>query len=223
MTKHEGILGLTFEHDLDDCPLAGFELHIHAFAAWNRRAASPVSTLFDAIKHGDAGHRQWLKDAIDAHFAGLPIPPYVASAAASPVEPVAPLRMLTEDEYQALVESEENDFLSIGYVALEKVIQRKFCEVNGLTIGQPVAPAVQEPTSLDEAISSIRYTTELMPGKVPPAPSAAPAGSHWQHRRPGEQWQDGLPSVQVQHDFEFRQVSLPAAPGAASPDKGMKS
>ena len=26
-------------------------------------------TLFDAIAHGDQGHRDWLKDAIDKHFA----------------------------------------------------------------------------------------------------------------------------------------------------------
>lgn len=29
-----------------------------------------VSTLFDAIKHGDDKHRAWLKQAIEDHFAG---------------------------------------------------------------------------------------------------------------------------------------------------------
>ncbi len=33
-----------------------------------------VATLFDAIQHGDAEHREWLRQAIDAHFAGEPVP-----------------------------------------------------------------------------------------------------------------------------------------------------
>jgi hypothetical protein len=33
-----------------------------------------VSTLFAAIQHGDKDHRAWLKEAIDAHFAGNPVP-----------------------------------------------------------------------------------------------------------------------------------------------------
>jgi DNA-binding FadR family transcriptional regulator len=33
------------------------------------------ATLFDAIAHGDEEHRTWLKAAIDAHFAGQPVPP----------------------------------------------------------------------------------------------------------------------------------------------------
>lgn len=32
------------------------------------------ASLFDAIAHGDNGHRAWLKEAIDAHFAGQPVP-----------------------------------------------------------------------------------------------------------------------------------------------------
>jgi hypothetical protein len=34
-----------------------------------------VAALFDAIKHGDAEHQAWLKNAIVAHFAGEPVPP----------------------------------------------------------------------------------------------------------------------------------------------------
>jgi hypothetical protein len=34
-----------------------------------------VAALFDAIKHGDAEHQAWLKDAVVAHFAGQPVPP----------------------------------------------------------------------------------------------------------------------------------------------------
>jgi hypothetical protein len=37
-----------------------------------------VTTLFDAIKHGDEDHQTWLKAAIAAHFAGEPKPEYVA-------------------------------------------------------------------------------------------------------------------------------------------------
>lgn len=32
-------------------------------------------TLYDAIAHGDEEHRAWLKEAIDNHFSGLPVPP----------------------------------------------------------------------------------------------------------------------------------------------------
>jgi hypothetical protein len=39
-------------------------------------AASPeiIESLHAAIAHGDEDHRAWLKDAINAHFAGQPIP-----------------------------------------------------------------------------------------------------------------------------------------------------
>ena len=37
-------------------------------------ARDRVDTLFDAIKHGDADHREWLERAIAAHFAGEPVP-----------------------------------------------------------------------------------------------------------------------------------------------------
>jgi hypothetical protein len=37
-----------------------------------------IDTLFDAIKHGDEEHQAWLKSAIEAHFAGNPMPEYVA-------------------------------------------------------------------------------------------------------------------------------------------------
>ena len=32
-------------------------------------------SLFEAIQHGDAEHRAWLKEAIENHFAGKPVPP----------------------------------------------------------------------------------------------------------------------------------------------------
>lgn len=34
-----------------------------------------AATLFDAIAHGDEVHRAWLKEAIECHFAGKPVPP----------------------------------------------------------------------------------------------------------------------------------------------------
>jgi hypothetical protein len=40
-------------------------------------AEDKVATLFDAIKHGDDAHQAWLKDAIEAHFAGRDVPEVV--------------------------------------------------------------------------------------------------------------------------------------------------
>lgn len=40
-----------------------------------------IATLFDAIKHGDEAHQAWLKEAITAHFAGLPVPDVVLKGA----------------------------------------------------------------------------------------------------------------------------------------------
>lgn len=34
-----------------------------------------VSSLFEAIAHGDEEHRAWLKRAISDHFAGKPVQP----------------------------------------------------------------------------------------------------------------------------------------------------
>lgn len=43
------------------------ELRVEAQA----EAAQLISTLFDAIKHGDEKHQAWLKEAIDDHFRPL--------------------------------------------------------------------------------------------------------------------------------------------------------
>lgn len=43
-------------------------------------AVDLVSTLFDAIKHGDEAHREWLQAAIKAHFAGEAVPEVVMKA-----------------------------------------------------------------------------------------------------------------------------------------------
>lgn len=37
-----------------------------------------IPQLFDKIAHGEQGHRDWLKAAIEAHFSGNPMPEYVA-------------------------------------------------------------------------------------------------------------------------------------------------
>jgi len=34
-----------------------------------------VAALYDALKHGDADHKAWLKEALAAHFASQPVPP----------------------------------------------------------------------------------------------------------------------------------------------------
>lgn len=41
----------------------------------DKRMEDKVALLYDAIKHGDDVHKAWLKEAIDNHFAGLPVPP----------------------------------------------------------------------------------------------------------------------------------------------------
>lgn len=39
------------------------------------QAQKRVQALFPAIAHGDDEHRAWLQEALENHFAGLPIPP----------------------------------------------------------------------------------------------------------------------------------------------------
>lgn len=34
-----------------------------------------ADSVYAAIAHGDQEHRDWLREALDAHFAGLPVPP----------------------------------------------------------------------------------------------------------------------------------------------------
>lgn len=37
-----------------------------------------IPKLFDVTAHGEEGHREWLKAAIENHFQGLPMPEYKA-------------------------------------------------------------------------------------------------------------------------------------------------
>lgn len=50
-----------------------FVREIHTIEALDNSTETKVETLFDAIKHGDPIHQAWLKDAIEAHFAGKPV------------------------------------------------------------------------------------------------------------------------------------------------------
>ena len=39
------------------------------------RCVVTADSVYAAIAHGDDEHRSWLREALDAHFAGLPVPP----------------------------------------------------------------------------------------------------------------------------------------------------
>lgn len=41
----------------------------------HERLCKRVEGLYEAIAHGDEGHRQWLREAIANVFAGKPVPP----------------------------------------------------------------------------------------------------------------------------------------------------
>lgn len=64
-------LGLTIDraqcNDIDTKPLEQAQVMLHL-----------IPELFDKIAHGEQGHRDWLKAAIEAHFSGEPMPDYVA-------------------------------------------------------------------------------------------------------------------------------------------------
>lgn len=51
-----------------DCPTGDFEVALAVI--------KQIPTLFDAIAHGGPEHREWLKQAIECHFQGLPMPEY---------------------------------------------------------------------------------------------------------------------------------------------------
>lgn len=40
---------------------------------------SKIDSLYDVLAHGDDDHKAWLKQAIDAHFSGKPMPDYQPS------------------------------------------------------------------------------------------------------------------------------------------------
>lgn len=53
-------------------------------AAAPQQPAPTAATLYEAIKHGDDAHRTWLKEALEACFAGLPVPPPYPSTQPAP-------------------------------------------------------------------------------------------------------------------------------------------
>lgn len=68
---------------------------------WERMRAwqdFTVPTLFEAIKHGDEAHRQWLYDALDAYFAGKSVP----RPSAPPVAQAEPVAWISGDALDAL-------------------------------------------------------------------------------------------------------------------------
>lgn len=46
-----------------------------------------IDSLYEAIAHGDSDHREWLREAIDNHFKGLPVPPPRGGGLQVPYEP----------------------------------------------------------------------------------------------------------------------------------------
>ena len=56
------------EYPLHPCPLCG-----DAADALEQQQKT-IETLFDQIKHGDEDHREWLREAINNHFDGKPVP-----------------------------------------------------------------------------------------------------------------------------------------------------
>jgi hypothetical protein len=53
-----------------DCPTGDFTTAIEVIKL--------IPQLFDKIAHGEAGHREWLEEAIENHFTGKPMPEYRA-------------------------------------------------------------------------------------------------------------------------------------------------
>jgi len=75
--RFEASLWAGFDKRIDD---VGDYLDDHTEAMWDGWYARAqlnmrATTLFDAIKHGDEKHQAWLKEAIDAHLSGHPVPP----------------------------------------------------------------------------------------------------------------------------------------------------
>ena len=54
-------------HDVETSPLETALAMLHL-----------IPELFEKIRHGEPGHEAWLKEAIECHFLGKPMPDYVA-------------------------------------------------------------------------------------------------------------------------------------------------
>lgn len=66
----EGLFYCTGVAGGHDVPTGDFEAALEV--------VKKLGTLFEVIEHGEPDHRQWLKEAIEAHFTGNPLPNYVA-------------------------------------------------------------------------------------------------------------------------------------------------
>jgi hypothetical protein len=82
-------------HNIDKTPIpahwikVGFEVKPEPVKASSVEATTAIvltkrwGTLFEAIKHGDEAHQEWLKEAIAAHFEGRPVPEVVMKSEAA--------------------------------------------------------------------------------------------------------------------------------------------
>jgi hypothetical protein len=68
------------------------------------RVKARLETLFEAIKHGDDAHQAWLREAIAAHCAGLPVP---APTGGGSKERLAEAIRMTEDAENANANCDE--------------------------------------------------------------------------------------------------------------------
>jgi hypothetical protein len=50
------------------------------------RQPTQSDALFNAIKHGFAEHQAWLKQALENHFKGLPMPPVQGGKSSQPAQ-----------------------------------------------------------------------------------------------------------------------------------------
>lgn len=77
------------------------------------QALRAQDTLFDAIAHGDAQHRAWLKEAIADHFDGRPVKPAVASVQGSGVDREAVARIVDYAVWHGGVQTAVDQILAL--------------------------------------------------------------------------------------------------------------
>jgi hypothetical protein len=106
-----------------------------------------ANSFYSHIAHGDEAHREWLHRETFKWFRGRAH--LFARHAASELAGGAPIRMLTADECHELAET-----VGLGSVT----VQRKFCEVNGLSLGVVGggAPAVAYEARLRAVLDVVR-------------------------------------------------------------------
>jgi hypothetical protein len=64
----EGLTYVSSTVGQEDCPTGDLEIALALI--------KQIPTLYDVIAHGGPEHREWLKQAIEQHFQGLPMPEY---------------------------------------------------------------------------------------------------------------------------------------------------